>query len=635
MHNDHSYTTRNTNTNTTTDYHYGSMSIPRYSSPEQFIKELQTLRKSSHEKNKELFHNFHKTQIRKHFNVITKPKLEIENKIPLSLKAHPKHINKPYFFITKPKISFLSCSNAHHKTRNKINFTSPLKSFTEVSHVKCNSNEGLLTEQHHQHKHQHQQTFSKALAHCYNTISNTNSNSDFFKKVKVMRIMHLERKILSNKYKAYEEDQKAQIGEIEQKKYLLRKAYNMCKLYNEHLVMIISKLRKETDVELKKLDQLFYKKCDVENSLREIKSKIEKKKNELTLYHNYKLFLLMVKYKVKNINELPYDISVKYGLSSVNKKKAPIKRKETKTKNKKSLSRNSYIFKGTINNLNKRATLTVNNIKNGVTPTTTIINTNLPIFTNADEFITEILSLENSAFINFTRYNDIQLSKTPLLINKTNLITKNKDIQTKNNTELSIVESQLALIKQKHNTLQSTLHSIYNQITYNNQFKTVELIHEKLLHFLENIPINVSEVLNIDEYNKLLHCDDSIIHFKGRKMNKTIFLMEIMEKILHYYLNENKKYIGTKYYNVIIKRLSDLKRLEKYEQVKVMSVLNEMKLKEKMLSKWNKVNIIPLKNTYDKGKSIMMLNHINSRNKRNRISNYNSDEEAFQQFVTY
>ena len=218
MHNDHSYTTRNTNTNTTTDYHYGSMSIPRYSSPEQFIKELQTLRKSSHEKNKELFHNFHKTQIRKHFNVITKPKLEIENKIPLSLKAHRKHINKPHFFITKPKISFLSCSNAHHKTRNKINFTLPLKSFTEVSHVKYNSNEGLLTEQHHN---QHQQTFSKALAHCYNTISN--SNSDFFKKVKVMRIMQLERKVLSNKYKAYEEDQKAQIGEIEQKKYLLIK----------------------------------------------------------------------------------------------------------------------------------------------------------------------------------------------------------------------------------------------------------------------------------------------------------------------------------------------------------------------------------------------------------------------------
>jgi hypothetical protein len=111
--------------------------------------------------------------------------------------------------------------------------------------------------------------------------------------------------------------------------------------------------------------------------------------------------------------------------------------------------------------------------------------------------------------------------------------------------------------------------------------------------------------------------------------------MEIMEKILHYYLNENKKYIGTKCYNVIIKRLSDLKRLEKYEQVKVMSMLNEMKLREKMLSKWNKVNIIPLKNTYDKGKSIMMLHNINSRNKRNRISNYNSDEEAFQQFVTY
>ena len=618
MNDDHSYTTRNTNTNTTTDYyHYGSMSIPRYSSPENLIKEIQTLRKSSHEKNKELFHNFHKTQIRKHFNVITKPKLEI----PLSLKAHPKHINKPHFFITKPKITFLSCSNAHNKTRNKINFTSPLKSFTEVS------NENLLKEQHHQ-------TFSTALAHCYNTISNTNSNCAFLNKVKVMRIMQLERKFLSNKYEAYKEDQNAQMDEIDQKKYLLNKTYKTYKLYYEHLVMIISKLRKETDVELKQLDQLYYKKCEVENSLRELKSKIEKKKNELTLYHNYKLFLLMVKYKVKHISELPYDISVKYGLSSVNKKKAPIKRKETKTKNKKSLSRNSYIFKGNNNNnnnLNRRVTLNVNS-NHSEFPNT---NTNLPIFTNVDEFITEILSLENSAFINFTRYNDIQLSKTPLLIHKTNLTINYNDIQSKNDTELSIVESQLTIIKEQHNTLQSKLHLLYNQISYDKQLKTVEHIHEKVLHFLQNIPINVSEVLNFDEYNKVLHSDESIVHLKGRKINKTIFLMEIIEKILYYYLNETKKYIGTKHYSVIIKRLSDLKRLEKYEQVKVMSILNEIKLKQKMLSKWNKVNIIPLRKTYDKGKSIMMLNNINSRNKLNRIQHYNSDEEAFQQFVTY
>ena len=392
--------------------------------------------------------------------------------------------------------------------------------------------------------------------------------------------------------------------------------------------MFVSKLRKETDVELKKLDQLCYKKCEVETSLRELTNKIEKKKRELALYHNYKLFLLMVKYKVKSISELPYDISVKYGLSSVNKKKAPIR----KVTNKKYQSRNSYIFKGSSNNTNRRSTLNVNSSSS---KEVTTANTNLPIFTTADEFITEILSLENSTFINFTRYNDIQLSKTPLLINKTNLIIKHSDMQSKNSTELSIVESQLTVIKQKHSSLQSKLNSIYNQISHERQFKTVELVRDKLVGFLRNLPINVSEVLNIEEYKTVLHSNESVILLQGRKMNKTIFLMEVMEKILYHYLNETKKYIGTKYYNVVIKRLSDLKRLEKYEQVKAMSIFNEIQLKQKLHSKWNKVKYVPTKKTYDEGKKMIMINHINSRNKTNRIHCNHSDEETFQQFITY
>ena len=723
INNDSSYSSRNVNDK----YLYNTISIPRHKTPQPFIKQMHSLRKKSKEQNAALFHNFHKTQLRNYYNLITKPKLEIENKLqpyqtinvnkqssstkqrvhthipPLSLKA-PNYDKeqKKLLFIIKPKNPFLTFSNTPCKHRHRKQIIKTPQNSLTLRHDNSNtkmtttiSTDTINHQDYYQHFQIQKRTFCTALANCYNSISLNDSNSidNFNMKVNALRSLYLTKYSLTNAYHAFKEDHKSQVDEIERKRYLFVKQYKLFKSYYDCLVLLVRKLQRECNFETKNRDDLYFRRMDLEMKIGDLKNKIDKKKNELIKYENYKAFLLMVKYHVKSIYDLPYEIYVKYGYNkknnnnhktkTINQRKAnTLIRKNTfgnnsnnnnTNNNSNNWGRSNLTRKSTkmsINNSNNNISNTSNNMystgakallnktllrksthcgikqsPNGINATIRykyqINEYNLPIFDDIDEFLSEINNLEYNTFQKFISYNTHQHNNFQMKYSQSQTVSEYQSTynQLEHNIEQTLVH--LNDIKRTNINLLSKYKSIQYELSYGKRYNgLMKMICEKIALFFNVIKTEIEKIVTKSEYTvimKELGNNDEVI-LNGKKVNKTMFMIRILEKVLIYYINENKLHKQMKYYANVNKKIHDMKRIRKNEELKAIKLQNEIDMKNSIIMKSQKIYIRQVKNAYNKGMLQLHLNKkkkMESNNQRRKHNNVNEKENEFYQFVTY
>ena len=721
--NDSSYSSRNVNEK----YFYKTISIPRHKTPQPFIKQMHSLRKISKEQTAALFHNFHKTQLRNYYNLITKPKLEIENKLqpyqipntnqqsttnkqksqphipPLSLKA-PNYDKeqKKLLFIIKPNNPFLTFSNTPCKYRHRKQIIkTPQNSLTlrhDNSNTKMTTTISTDTINHHDYYQQFQiqkRTFCTALANCYNAISLNDSNSidSFNMKVSALRSLYLTKYSLTNAYRSFQEDHKSQIDDIERKKHLFVKQYKLFKSYYDCLVLLVRKLQRECNFETKNRDDLYFRRMDLEMKIGDLKNKIDKKKNELVKYENYKAFLLMVKYHVKTIYDLPYEIYVKYGYNKNNKnhKNKCMTQRKTNTlirkntygnhnnnannNNSNNWGRSSLLRKTTkigINN-NNNNTSNPNNSNNiystgakallnktllrksthcGIKQSPNGINAtiryryqineyNLPIFEDINEFLSEINNLEYNTFQKFISYNTHQQNNFQMKYSQTQTVSQYQLQYEQDEHNIEHTISYLNDIKRININLLSKYKSIQYELSYGKRYNgLMKMICEKIALFFNIIKTELEKIVTKSEYAVIMKelGNNNEVILNGKKVNKTMFMIRILEKVLIYYINENKLHKQMKYYANVNKKIHDMKRIRKNEELKAIRLQNEIDMKNSIIMKSQKIYIKQSKNAYNNGMLQLHLNKkkkMEANNQRRKYNDVNEKGNEFYQFVTY
>ena len=211
--------------------------------------------------------------------------------------------------------------------------------------------------------------------------------------------------------------------------------------------------------------------------------------------------------------------------------------------------------------------------------------------------------------------------------------------QAEHNIEHTI--SYLNDIKRVNINLLSKYKSIQYELSYGKRYNgLMKMICEKIALFFNVIKTELEKIVTKSEYTvimKELGNNDEVI-LNGKKVNKTMFMIRILEKVLIYYINENKLHKQMKYYANVNKKIHDMKRIRKNEELKAIKLQNEIDMKNSIIMKSQKIYIKRSKNAYNNGMLQLHLNKkkkLEANNQRRKYNDINEKENEFYQFVTY
>ena len=118
----------------------------------------------------------------------------------------------------------------------------------------------------------------------------------------------------SERLKVYQEKKERKEKEIEIMNEQYNKNYKLLSMTIEQLTNYIRFISTQTEKEKKKLNSLLSFQNSLEISNKKLKKAIIKKTNKLKLYKVYKNFLLKVKYKVYDLDQIPNEAKITFGL---------------------------------------------------------------------------------------------------------------------------------------------------------------------------------------------------------------------------------------------------------------------------------------------------------------------------------
>ena len=616
---------------------------------------LITIQLNSQKKNKSSYKDFHRDYLLKKIRTL-RPKLSIDT------EDNIKTITSSDFFLTKIEkkynqttTTFFSSKSPQLSERNN----------KTIENLKSNSNSNKVIFQDNNYypsiNYKVPFKFNRNINKCLNKVNGRNHKklflSEFNERVKTSFLNNINKETLLKRFKNMKENKDNQIEEINMKIFIIEDMKIKLETFIDNLFQYVRFLYSEIKKQKSIINQLLSYENDLQIEKFSLIKRIKKATKLLDLYKQYKIFLILVKYKKTKLTEIPENELKKYGMefkklessNSLMSHKQSIKF----IKNKNSKRKNSIfsILKTIPSKKKKKRRSSIDSLKfispkptkrKSVFDTNGIIftnlnqnNNNIPIFDSPEEFIYKMNYLENEVrelFIDFSemKYNDKELYKEKDSIkeydNKEEKV--NIEIYEKNIKELYLIKEENRILNIKYNNL-------IQSYTERNFGKKIFL---KIKKCLLSLPINIEIDFNIVNFYNLINSNTYTVMVHGKKYNKSIFGLSILEMILIHYETIIKRLICDYKIKIIYDKLiSDLqkqKRIEKNKELKMKRNMKFEELSQKIMMKSQRI-FFPARKI-DIYENLLIRNRVEKEEEIKRLKNMKKKKDnQYEEWIVY
>ncbi len=524
-------------------------------------------------------------------------KIKLKSKIETNSilnKFHRKIIEKKYKYHTRPKLLletenssdfFLTKLNKSQKNNNQTTtiFSNRTRSLSDRNHsiiknLKLYTSKININNVYPTIEHKMPFRFNKMISSCLESSERRNFNketlSQFNQRIKTSYLFNITQQNLLKRYNEIKENKDFKIQEVKMKIFMIEDCKKKLEIFIKNLNKYVNFLYHTINKEKNIINQLYSQECELEISNLRLFNFIKQKKLLLELYKQYKIFLILVKYKKTKIGEIPEKELKKYGIefkkddSSLN----IFARRSTKRISYISVGSISSSRKGSISskNIMQQKSIKKKNI-NKVEINDLILKNknkniiNIPIFDSPDEFIYKMNDLENNVKELFSIFSEIKYNINDLYkSNNENELDKKNEI-----INFSMYEETLNELKKRNKILEMKYKYLLNKLKQSNE----EKLFLKIKKILISLPINIESDFQImNFYGKINNNADTIIE-NGKSYNKCIYGLTVLENVLVYYQNFIKNFIKDSkikfIFDKILKELERKKRNDKSIKIKL------------------------------------------------------------------
>ncbi len=422
------------------------------------------------------------------------------------------------------------------------------------------------------------------------------SLSDFKLKIKYGRNAKFLLKTLRREKENALEKQKTEIEDIEYKIVQIHYMKDLFIKYMNQLIKYCKFLSKELDKEKQILKKIILQEAKIKNLVKKLNNQIENTKLEIIKGENYRNFLLFVKYKVTQVQDLPKDIIDLYQLDNF----LPQEKKKFMSKGSVNIVRKSFNknFKRKNTLIKKRTSVAIDkNFGSEKIKTLITKDSKKPpplIYTSLEEYNYDIQKIKID-LINLFNYHNEQMKELEELKNEKKSFLFDEKL-TNNNLlyQIKKCENKLINVKNENIKLKNTLNKI-GSIKCQSLFKNK--IGNKLFSIIMKLPINVEKEYHCQNFYITLSSKSEKFLYNGKKQDTVLFCIKILEQIIisiitklnYFNLNEkNRNFISDIKNKIEIENRKSLNRSNLQNEREKIN-----KLREKINKKMNKVLYLP------------------------------------------
>lgn len=367
--------------------------------------------------------------------------------------------------------------------------------------------------------------------------------SEFIEKTNLIRkakIINQNKKICSKRYIDNIIENKEQ---IDQKIYNLIYAKKLINKYKYVFNNYLKYLMSEVDNQLVINNALVKKENDLKLEIRVLKNKVDVIKTKFDQGINYQNLLLKVKYRVKELKDLPINILKNYNLeeyiplqkrNSLLKKNSnanmPIKRRSSimnLIKKANSINRKNGTRKS-INNSDRE-----NNSNNLFKFEKKMHISKELVYNSSEDFERDMNNIEYNVLKYFEKLSDLREEKYYLNKEREELKQIKKNKEKKEESKINELNYKLDLIKNKFLINQKKLSDLGVGINKKPIFVTLyNKIFDKLANIILSFPNNLEIEYHCPNMYQIIKNKNPIILFNGIKKNTVIFCLWLIEQVL-------------------------------------------------------------------------------------------------------
>ena len=367
--------------------------------------------------------------------------------------------------------------------------------------------------------------------------------SEFIEKTNLIRkakIINQNKKICSKRYIDNIIENKEQ---IDQKIYNLIYAKKLINKYKYVFNNYLKYLMSEVDNQLVINNALVKKENDLKIEIRVLKNKVDVIKTKFVQGINYQNLLLKVKYRVKELKELPVNILKNYNLeeyiplqkrNSLLKKNSnanmPIKRRSSimnLIKKANSINRKNGTRKS-INNSDRE-----NNSNNSYKFERKMHISKDLVYNSSEDFERDMNNIEYNVLKYFEKLSDLREENYYLNKEREELKQIKKNKEKKEESKINELNYKLDLIKNKFLINQKKLSDLGVGINKKPIFVTLyNKIFDKLANIILSFPNNLEIEYHCPNMYQIIKNKNPIILFNGIKKNTVIFCLWLIEQVL-------------------------------------------------------------------------------------------------------
>ena len=367
--------------------------------------------------------------------------------------------------------------------------------------------------------------------------------NQFIKKTNLIRkakIINQNKIICSKKYMENITENKEQ---IDQKIYNLKYAKKLINKYKYVFNKYLKYLMVEVDNQLVINNNLVKKENDLKLEIRVLKNKVDVIKKKFDQGINYQNLLLKVKYRVKELKDLPVNILKNYNLEEYiplqkrnsllrknSKMNMPIKRRSSimnLIKKTNSINRKSGIRKS-INSSDRE-----NNSNNSFKFERKMHISKDLVYNSSEDFERDMNNIEYNVLKYFEKLSDLREENYYLNKEREELKQIKKNKEKKEESKINELNYKLDLIKNKFLINQKKLLDLGVGINKKPIFVTLyNKIFDKLANIILSFPNNLEIEYHCPNMYQIIKNKNPIILFNGIKKNTVIFCLWLIEQVV-------------------------------------------------------------------------------------------------------
>ena len=474
-------------------------------------------------------------------------------------------------------------------------------------------------------------TYSSKIFNCKKPLDE--GISDFMRKTYLIRrakIINQSKKLNSKKYT----DNIIEIEEhIDQLLYNLNYANKLINNYkyvfHNYLKYLMNEINKQYSIN----NSLIEKETELKLEIRALKNKFDLIKKNFDQGINYQNLLLKVKYRVKDLKDLPVNILVNYNLEEyIPKKKNNLSKKNSINHPIKRRSSIMNLIKKT-NSINRKGSVrkSFNKFYDRDNHNSNISLKNRPtiskelVYNTSEEFERDMNNIENNVLRYFEKLLDINEEKYHLIQERDELKKIKIKKEKKENIELNELNNKLFNLKNKYLFNQKKLLKLgvtklfgIKTNSKNNRVSLYYKIYNKLADIILKFPYNLEIEYKCPNMYEIIQKRIPVILYKGIKKNTVIFCLWLIEQIM------TKLFERFHSYKKDVKTLMQLNNIkinlekEKRNIISRNRLMEEIKKREliekEIIEKMNKTFFLPRR-------KIKIVNYSKNKKTKQKINN--------------